>query len=129
MVSLNSLVTPELRAAAYCYGDEFAWTRDDALKVVDWASKCQIAIAGVEVWLATKPGPTIPTPLIYSWQAEKELYKKPWPRFVKEANYLATEYIKHFAWDVSDTSRYSLDPYFNLCLMERPNTSDGRERR
>lgn len=94
---------------------EPAWSKDDALKVIDWATISEIGVFGVEVWLPTVPGPTIPTPYIYTFQVQAH-EGEDWDQFVRRANRLCAHYVRNFAWDAADKNHQGLIPYFNLTL-------------
>jgi hypothetical protein len=97
-------IPPEIQARAYGAGNEFAWPREDAIQVIA-AIKSHFVVVGVEVWLPTTPGPTIPTPFVYQWGAGPSDAKN------------AAEYIRTFEWDDADTHHRSFEPYFNLTIV------------
>jgi len=83
-----------------------AWSRIPATRAVDLLEQNGYIILGVGIWLPTHPGPTIPTPFVYDWSAE---------RVADSANSAKTagEFIRTFSWDESDQSR-GQEPYFCL---------------
>lgn len=107
-----------LQTNAYRAAGEAAWPRLEALRVIDCLTNQGIAMLGVEIWLPTHPGPTIPTPILYTWEAAAREAGETWPEFVTRAKKLAREYIDQFTWDEADTAHKSLTPYFNLTLCQ-----------
>ena len=106
-----------LRRAAYYSEREAAWPRAQALEVIDAITEQGGAILGGEIWLATEPGPTIPTPFIYTWETEQRA-SEGWPQFVQRANEAARQYVVTFAWDDDDGAHHGAEPYFNLTVLE-----------
>jgi len=104
-----------LNSAYLSQNGEPAWPMDNAIKVIDWATKSDIAVFSVEIWLPTDPGPTIPAPIIYAFDLEQEPNEM-WQPFVRRANTAAREYIRTFEWDNSDETHKNQTPYFNLTL-------------
>lgn len=102
--------------AAYVAGDERAWSREWALQVVDFARRHSIAVLGVEVWLATTPGPTIPEPYIYAWSVSDRLSEEPAQRFADRCATEARTYLSEFAWASDDLANARREPFFNLVL-------------
>ncbi len=112
------LKLPEsLRVAAYYAGEEAAWPAEEAINVIECATELGVAVCGVEVWLPTVPGPTIPTPYVYSWEAEEKEPGQGWSDFVQRVNTDAVEYVRDFAWDPEDKSHGGREPYFNLDVV------------
>jgi hypothetical protein len=105
------LLPESLRKSAYTAAHERAWRRQDALKVVDILSTNGYVVLGVDIWLATDPGPTIPTPFVYDWSLESALQSGKCPKS-------AAEFIRTFEWDSADVSHEGREPYFNI-LAER----------
>jgi hypothetical protein len=108
-------IPADFAAAAYTYGGEFAWPRDAALEVVDWATKSGLAVFGGEIWIPGKEGPIIPSPYIYTFSTDPEEFE-PWEDFVLRANRIASEYISTFEWDSNDIDKRAFTPYFNLTI-------------
>lgn len=106
-----------LQDNAYLVGEESAWLKNDALGVIDFCKEQGIAVLGGEVWLPTQPGPTIPTPFIYTWEADQRLSTESWSQFVGRTSERARKYIADFRWDPADASR-SLTPVFNLAISD-----------
>jgi hypothetical protein len=105
------LLPEDLRKAAYKAGLESAWCRQDALRIVDILSSNGYLILGIDIWIPTDPGPTIPTPFVYDWSAEAASRTSRYPNS-------AAEFIRTFEWDPSDKSHRGMEPYFNV-LAER----------
>lgn len=102
----HSLLTPDLLKAAYKADDEMAWSREDAIRVANLLQKRGYVVVGVDIWLPTQPGPTIPTPFVYDWSLRE---RKP-PDYPSSA----VEFIRSFAWDPSDESHGGMEPCFNI---------------
>lgn len=120
---MNSTMTIQIpehlcSSAYYSLNKEPAWSRKDALEVIAWASASQLAIFGIEIWLPTTPGPTIPTPYIYTFETE-QLGGENWEQFVQRANSSAADYVSSFDWDCADAQHHGLEPYFNLTLGDQ----------
>jgi len=115
-----------LKESAYlALNGEAAWPRSEALKVVDFLAKHGMAVLGGEVWLPTTPGPTIPTPIIYTWEVDKRQKGESWSEFVQRASELTKAYLSQFEWDKVDVKHKDLTPYFNLTFcneQEYPGT-------
>jgi hypothetical protein len=101
------LLPDDLRKTAYRSGGECAWNKADALRVLEILAANGCAVLGVDIWIATAPGPTIPTPFVYDWDPER-------------ARESSTEFVTAFAWDPRDHSHAGREPYFNI-LAERMN--------
>lgn len=107
-------IPAELRQRAYSADNqEFAWSSEDAQAVIDLASRSGTGILGAEVWLPTVPGPTIPTPYIYTLTIEP-VAGEPRPCFVGRSTQAAREYVKTFVWDQADVRHHGKVPYFNF---------------
>ena len=96
-----------LRELAYHAGRDYAWNKQCTIEVIEALTQLGAPIYGIEVWLATTPGPTIPGPFIYHWTA-------PVGADPHEANKAAREYVRLFEWDDSDEENKSNEPYFNI---------------
>jgi hypothetical protein len=101
-----TLLPQNLQGSAYRSSLEWAWAREDAVRVLEILSERGYRVLGIDIWLATTPGPTIPTPFVYDWDAQ---------RYPTQA----IEFVKTFAWDTADESHGGREPYFNI-LAERP---------
>jgi hypothetical protein len=113
------LKLPEsLRVAAYYAGEEVAWPAESAINVIECATNLGVAVCGVEVWLPTVPGPTIPTPYVYVWETDERKPEEDWRNFVRRANSGAAVYIRGFAWAAGDKAHKGLEPYFNLDMVD-----------
>lgn len=106
-----------LQVAAYRAGEEAAWSPAYAVRVIEQLTLLGAAICGVEVWLPTHPGPTIPTPFLYTWECERRGQHEGWVAFVERANQAAAAYIAAFQWDARDKEKQRLEPYFNLAVL------------
>src|SRR5437660_943483 len=82
------------------------WT-EAALKVIHLATAAGVAVEGMEIWLPTKPGPTIPTPFIYTWSMKPKIDGQGWDEYVRECNEQAKSYVQTFQWDERDKSHRS----------------------
>lgn len=116
-----------MESAYLSQGGEAAWDRQHALAVIQWATTSGIAVFGVEVWLPTNPGPTIPMPFFYSYDSEPKENEE-WIEFVKRANAGAAQYVKEFDWDSEDHKHHSQQPYFNLTLGKEPAKEPAKDR-
>lgn len=114
-----AVIVPDhlMRSAYLSQNGEAAWSRDEAIAVIDWATTASIGVFGVEVWLPTTPGPTIPTPIFYAHDTEENLHED-WQHFVERANSAARNYVSTFCWDEADNTHQNEIPYFNLTLGE-----------
>ena len=99
-----------LRDKAYLSGVEAAWSRDDAIAIIEWAQGRGLDVLGIEVWLATNPGPTLPGP--YVW--EPSAGRGGQPGRVAAAAEQAVDFIRTFQWHVDDVASHGREPYFNL---------------
>jgi hypothetical protein len=102
-------VPSHLLERAYRVGSEFAWPRDDAVEVVSALRRHHFVVVGVDIWLPTHPGPTIPTPYIYDWSLRSDHAS---PGYAVSA----VEFIRNFKWARDDESHQGLEPYFNLTV-------------
>ncbi len=103
----------DLLAAAYMSGPEMAWSRPDSIRVVDALTKNGCAVIGVDIWLPTLPGPTIPTPFVYDWDVYHTAN-------TASGNALAKQFITEFQWDPRDRSHRGAEPYFNITASLDP---------
>jgi len=107
-----------LQIAAYCAAAEYAWPREQALLVIQWLTGTGSPVIGVEVWLATEPGPTIPTPLVHTWESDSQRRSETRAAFVQRVNAEAARYVDAFAWHPEDRAHSAEVPYFNLTVSE-----------
>lgn len=82
-----------------------AWPRADAIKVLNILHESGFVVLGVDVWIATNPGPTIPTPYIYDWQLGPD-------QASVGGAASALEFVQDFQWDHRDQSHGGREPYF-----------------
>lgn len=106
---------------AYWGSGEAAWATSEALAVVEACQSNKVAIIGAEVWLPTQPGPTIPSPSIYSWQCTDRILGEHWISYINRSSLEAREFISDFRWSDKDQNRYKLPPYFNLTFLQELN--------
>lgn len=59
----------ELKKRAFEFGREFAWSRDDALQVIEYLTEMRVALLGIDIWVPQDSAPMIPTPYVYDWTA------------------------------------------------------------
>lgn len=119
MNSFLENIPKPLADQAYVAKDEAAWPRDAALSVISNLSQLGIAVLGGEVWLPTKPGPTIPMPDFYGWDAGSRNDNESWNDFVVRANEAAKECVSSLEWVEEDTDHAELLPYFNFTVEEQ----------
>jgi len=48
--SIDTVLPEALQSTAVIFGEELAWPPDDALRVIEWLSSHDFAVAGVELW-------------------------------------------------------------------------------
>lgn len=101
-------IPQRLQTSAYRVGDELAWPRELAMRVVEVLKSRHFIVIGVDIWLPTIPGPTIPTPFVYDWSLDRS------PAHATRA----VEFIRDFKWADDDTDHQGLEPYFNLTVMK-----------
>lgn len=98
----------ELLESAYGAEQELAWNKCNALRVVELLEGGRkYVIMGVDVWIPTKGGPTVPTPFVYDWSPGQRS-----PKETRQAS--AKEFIETFKWDPADHSPGGREPYFNI---------------
>lgn len=89
-------------------GQELAWTREDAIKAISDLERANYKLLGVEVWVASSPGPTMTG---WGWSLEdREAPNRP---------LTALDFVKTFAWGPSDSKLHNEIPYFNLTVADR----------
>src|SRR5688572_2181041 len=123
---MNQDVLPvRLRESAYrADNGELAWSREDAVKVIQWAHDHSVVILGGEIWLPTIPGPTIPSPHIYQWTVDLADGER-WEDFVRRSAVESRAYVEGFAWDNDDRASPAIEPYFNLVLATAADSTDS----
>lgn len=115
---MPSQVPGHLLACAYfAQNQEAAWARNDTLKVIDWATANRIPVLGVEIWIPTTPGPTIPTPFIYTFEP-KQVQGESKVQFIDRSNKESADYVRLFDWDQEDTEHHGIEPFFNVTFGE-----------
>lgn len=105
-------LTSELLESAYKAGQELAWSKRDALRVIEILSSHNYVILGVDIWIPTEGGPTIPTPFVYDWSLGQESPQR-------ERKGPAKDFVKTFEWDPADHSHGGREPYFNIMARAR----------
>jgi hypothetical protein len=102
-------IPPGFWERAYRVGNEFAWSREDAIQVAEALNEKRFVVLGAEIWLPTNPGPTIPTPFTYTWTLGAD--------YDSSLHTGVVEFIRNFEWAASDVDHHDLEPYFNLTVM------------
>jgi hypothetical protein len=110
------LLSDDVKGRAYYAEGEAAWPRQEALFVIDCLTSSCYAVLGGEIWLATSPGPTIPSPYIYTWEVSPWSHSENWIDFVNRANAESERFVREFAWDINDKAHLADTPYFNLTV-------------
>lgn len=99
-----NLLPKELLEETYRAETDPALSQGDAIRVVDLLKENGYVVLGVDVWLSTNPGPTIPTPFVYDWGATRSIpaqyHRKP-----------ASAFIRDFQWHPDDKSHGGREPY------------------
>jgi hypothetical protein len=101
-----------LQATAYRVRGEFAWPKGNAIAVIEILTSFRCRVSGVEVWLPSANGPSIPGPPYY-WSASHGADSQ-FGDDVRTVNAGATEFIVNFAPNRDDRLLAEQDPYFNL---------------
>lgn len=96
----------DLTATAYMAGSEAAWDRQRALDVIKFLEEKGFQILGVDIWIPTDPGPTIPAKFVYDWSIDIERRSK---KFLTP-----TEFVLNFSWDYTDEINIRREPFFNI---------------
>jgi hypothetical protein len=119
MRDYRNLLPANLRDRAYqANNQELAWAKAEALEVIDVLVLNRIAILGGEVWLPTHPGPTLPPPKLYVWDAGNQFNNEHRSDYVLRTSECARNYIASFCWKLGEEVRYHLPPFFNLTLCD-----------
>jgi hypothetical protein len=103
----HQVIPAHLRATAYESNSECAWNRGHALRVIDILTENGYVVLGVDIWLPTDPGPTIPTPFVYDWTLRADAPSREYAKTAKD-------FIRTFEWDPADNSHQRMQPYFNI---------------
>lgn len=111
------MLPSHLQQRAYMSGEEAAWNRTDAVSVLEWAQRNQFEVLGIEVWLPTTPGPTVPG--LYIWDSPRGQEFS-----FEQICQAAKEFIETFDWHQNYKEFHGLEPYFNLTLEENPRAED-----
>ncbi len=110
--------------AHYSSGGEAAWPREEALAVITFLCGFDYAVLGGEVWLPTSPGPTIPSPYIYSWEVNPQQSSESWRAFVDRAASESKKYVLEFQWDSAEKTSALAIPFFNLTVVSKSEYQD-----
>ena len=102
----HDLLPASYRNPAYLFGDEYAWPRDMAIKVISLLERRDRRVIGVDTWIPTRPGPT---PVIYDWDENRHTRI---PGFGRTPS----EFVRTFSWDMAKVDERELQPYFNLTV-------------
>jgi hypothetical protein len=125
-MSFFEMIPDRLRRSAYWSRQEAAWPKKDALEVIAFASQFHIAVIGVEIWLPTIPGPTIPIPFIYHWEMNPKMDYQTWSEYVSMSNSHAQRVVETFQWDKRDVGHHLSIPFFNFCFLNN-SSENGNE--
>lgn len=109
-----SRLPQKLQQSAYLHGPEAAWSKDDAIKVIQALSRLGTSVIGIDVWLMSEGAPRIPTPYIYQWDSGQPTTSD-WTK--SDSNAAAIAYIRDFQWDSRDASVQTQLPCFNLTVL------------
>lgn len=105
-----------LRKNAYIAGSELAWPRHAAVELLDLLLEHLAPVVGVEIWLPTIPGPTIPTPYIYTLTIDP-LPEESGAAFAARSGAEARKYVETFDWDPRDLTHKGIEPFFNFEVL------------
>ena len=122
-------LSDDIKAKAY-YSSvrEPAWPRQEALAVITSLGDFERAVLGGEIWLPTSPGPTIPSPYIYTWEVSPWQRNENWGSFVNRAANESKRYVLEFQWDPTDKANACAIPFFNLTVASRSEYEDFKRR-
>ncbi len=95
-----ALLPPDLSERAYRHHGEMAWDRSDALRVVALVERHGYEVSIIEIWLPTRPGPTLSGQFVYDWTDAYDIS--------------AATFIETFDWDERDHGMIGEVPYFNI---------------
>lgn len=109
MSTVFETLPKNLLDSAFKCGDEFAWPRADALKVIKWAETHDHQVIGAEVWVPSSEGPIIPSRYVYVWSLARSERRR-------GATRSARDYVQNFEWDPHDNGFLNSEPFFNLTL-------------
>lgn len=119
MTDYRNLLPAYLRNRAYqANSRELAWAKAEALEVINALVLNRLAILGGEVWVPTHPGPTLPPPNLYVWDAGNQFNNEPWSDYVIRTSECARNYIASFCWKHGEETRYNLPPFFNFAICD-----------
>ena len=119
-------LSDDLRAKAYySSGREAAWPRQEALAVITSLGDFEYAVLGGEIWIPTSPGPTIPSPYIYTWEVNTRRKNESWGDFISRAANESKKYVSEFQWDSADKANACAIPFFNLTVVSKSEYEEG----
>lgn len=114
--SWHDNIPQHLLAKAYRAGAELAWRRFDVAEVITLLQAAGRSVIGVDIWLATKGGPTIPAPYVYDWSAgqpsDDPLYQGS-----------AEDFVRRFVWHPDDRSHVGDEPWFNIVVSDKQDAA------
>lgn len=118
-------LSEDIKAKAYYSSEgETAWPRQEALAVITFLGGFEHAVLGGEIWLPTLPGPTIPSPYIYTWEVSPQQKNESWKDFVNRAANESKRYVLEFEWDPADETNVRAIPFFNLTVVSKSEYLD-----
>jgi hypothetical protein len=95
-----------VRGRAFVADGELAWSRQDALTVIDLLSDVGLTILGVDIWGVGEDGPWI-SPFVYDLDLCGETFEL--------ASRRARMFVQSFQWDEADPIRERA-PFFNFTV-------------
>ncbi len=110
----------DLQRRAYVSNGEPAWPESPVLQVIQQLTSRSCRVIGIEVWLPTKPGPTVAGPPYY-WEPLRPADTS--VDAIRATNAEAQEFIRRFKPHPADAASLGHELYFNLavdCDMEPP---------
>lgn len=106
-----ALLPSDLLDRAFTAGNEFAWSRADAIKTIDLLQNKGKDVIGADVWIPSLHGPIISERFVYDWSAPGEDSVPNWP-------HSALEFVRTFQWDPEDVECKGHEPFFNLTVAK-----------
>ena len=108
-------IPPELLSQAYQWRQEYAWSKEACIQVLQHLQQQCISILGIEVWIPSTSGPVIPSPIMYTWTASSRNKNEDMTAWAARTCASARDYVRHFQWDTQDTTCSRYTPYF--CIV------------
>lgn len=84
--------------------------------MVEYLTRASWAVLGIEVWLPTSGGPTLPGGGVHTWDPCRREDSEDWANFVRRNNQAGTHFILHFAWGLEDGTE--AEPVFNIGAVD-----------